>query len=176
MFNVIHQSDSRPLQDECLCPHWHSDLQIMCIMVGWLRPQVSLMCSFSSWAITCSRSPTGRSCRNKYWDCEVTLWKMGRHSCHQRFHEGIGNNRKSGCRICWTEWYEIPSCLAPLIVSWLALCWIDTLRALILQVCLTNQGFSALRMELYYVYLTKLSRSLIVVRATLRQSVCLWTW
>jgi len=45
----------------------------------------------------------------------------------------------------------------------------------LLQVCLTNQGFSALRLELYYVYLTKLSRSLIVVRATLRQSVCLWT-
>ena len=176
MFNVIHQSTSRPLQDEGLCPHWHADLQIMYSLVEWLHSQMSLMCSFSLWAISCSRSPTGRSCKNKYWGCEVTLWKMGRHSFYQRFHEGNGNNWRSGCKICWTEWYEIPSCLAHLIVNLLVLSWIDTLKALILQVCLTNQGFSGLSMELYYVYLTKLSRSLIVVRATLRQSVCLWTW
>jgi len=41
---------------------------------GWtINAQVSLTCSFPSWAITCSRSPTGRSCRNKYWGCEVTV-------------------------------------------------------------------------------------------------------
>jgi hypothetical protein len=134
------------------------------------------MCLFSSWAISCLRTPTGRSCSKKYWGCEVAVWKMARHSCHQRFYEGNGNNCRSGCRICWTEWYEIPSCLAPLKVNLLVLCWIDTVRALILQVCLTNQGFTALRIELYYIYLTRLSRSLIVVRAKLRQSVCLWTW
>jgi len=116
-----------------MCPHWQVNLQIMYSVVGWLWPQVSFMCLFSSWAISCSRSPTGRSCRNKYWGCEVTLWKMARHSCHQRLHEGNGDNWRSGSRICWTEWYEIPSCLAPLIVNLLVLCWIDTLKALILH-------------------------------------------
>ena len=114
---------------------------------GWtINAQVSIMCSFSSWAITCSRTPTGRSCSNKYWGCEVTV-ENGKPFLLPKVSWRKLKYLNIRVQISWTVWYEIASCLAPHIVNLLVLCWIDTLRTLILQVCLTSQGFSALSNE-----------------------------
>jgi hypothetical protein len=132
-----------------------------------IKDLVPLRCLFSSWAISCSRSPIGRSCSHKYWGCKVHCGKWEDIPVTKGFIKETTADQGA-------KFAELSDLKFPVVL--LLLLSIYRCYNMILQVCITNQGFTVLHMELYYVYLTKLSRSLIVVRAALRRSVCLWTW